>query len=72
MMRYYFWPGVTVTYFGLAALVWEVCVEPELEKRSVWTQLIGIGIVCFLFDLFTIGVVAARAPINFDSYAMRK
>jgi hypothetical protein len=72
MMRYYFWLGVLVVYVGIAALIWEVCVEPELTKRSIWIQVVGIGLVFALFDLFTIGVVAARAPIAFYSYAMRK
>jgi hypothetical protein len=70
-MRVYFWPGVFVIYFGFVALLWEVCVEPELIKRPPWVQVVGIGIIVALFDVFTIGIVAARAPIYFDSYAMR-
>ena len=55
MMRYYFWPGVFVVYIGIAALIWEVCAEPEFIKRSIWIQVVGIGLVFALFDLFTIG-----------------
>jgi hypothetical protein len=73
LMRVYFWPGVAVVYFGFAALIWEICVEPELVKReSSRSQLIALAIVFALLDLFTIGIVAASAPIKFYSYAMEK
>jgi len=71
LMRYYFWPGIAVVYVWFAVLIWEICFEPELIKRPVWIQVVGIGIVGVLFDIFTIGVVAARAPIDIYSYAMR-
>lgn len=71
-MRYFFWPGVAVVYFGIVTILWEVCVEPELIKRRYQFQIVGVVIVSGLFALFTIGIVLARAPIDFYAYAMRK
>lgn len=71
-MRVYFWPGVVVVYFGLFALLWEVICEPELIRRRSWVQLCAFALILFFFDLFTIVVVAAPAPITLYAYAMRK
>ena len=59
-------------YFAFAVLLWELCFEPELIKRPERIQIAGIGILFALVDLFTIGIVAARAPLTLYSYAMRK
>lgn len=70
-MRVYFWPGVAVVYISLGLLVWDLCVDPLLVKSRVWIQIVGIGIVVVLFDLITIGIVGALAPLTFNSYALR-
>jgi hypothetical protein len=71
-MRYYFWAGVIAFYVAFILLTWEICFEPELLKRPGWIQVALIGVALALFDLFTIGIVCARAPLEFFSYSMRK
>jgi len=70
-MRYYFSWGVLVVYVGLLFMLYEVCVEPLLLKRPLPIQIGLIAFVLLFFDVFTIGIVAAQAPISFQSYAMR-
>jgi hypothetical protein len=72
MMPFYFWLGVVIVYTGLAALLSEIIFDPELLRRRYQIQVLGIVVVFFLFDWFTIGVVGARAPIILYAYAMRK
>jgi hypothetical protein len=71
LMRAYFWMGVAVVYVSLGLLVWDLCIDPLLIKGRAWIQIVGIGIVFVLFDLITIGIVGANAPITFNSYALR-
>jgi hypothetical protein len=70
VMRYYFWPGVVIAYFGFAALIWEVCVEPALLRPKIQFQIAALGLVLIFLVSFTIGVVGAQAPIVITSYAM--
>lgn len=64
--------GLVCGYLGLLIILWEICVEPELIKRPLWVKVLTIGLVFAFFDVFTIGVVASRAPVKVLSYAMRK
>lgn len=71
LMRIYFWPGVAVVYISLGLLILDVCIDPLLIKGRAWIQIVGIGVVGVLFDLITIGIVGANAPLTFNSYALR-
>lgn len=66
----YLW-GVIIVYIGLSSLLLEVCTDPWALKRSLRLQVGLVGFVILLFGAFSTGVVAARAPINFLSYAMK-
>jgi hypothetical protein len=35
IMRYYYFLGVVIVYLGLGFLLWEVCADPWLTKRSL-------------------------------------
>jgi hypothetical protein len=72
LMRYYYSWGVLIVYVGILFLLYEVCVEPWLLKRPLPIQVCLIAVVLLLCDVFSIGIVGAQAPINFQSYAMRK
>jgi hypothetical protein len=61
--------GECAIYFGLTVLFLEVAFEPWIVKRASLPVHIGLMAVClFLFDWFTIGFVAAPAPIKFTSF----
>jgi hypothetical protein len=70
-MRYYYLWGVLVVYVGLGFWFLEICGDPWVLKRPLGFQVSLIGLVLVFFDVFSIGVVGARAPIDFKSYAMR-
>jgi hypothetical protein len=70
MHYYYFW-GVAVIYIGFLFLLFEVCADPWVLNCSLTMQIVLIAFVLLFVDIFSIGVVAAQAPITFQSYAMR-
>jgi hypothetical protein len=72
IMHYYYYLGVAIVYLGLGFLLWEVCVDPLLTRRSLPLRVVLIGLVFVLFDAFSIGIVEAQAPLSFQSYAMKK
>lgn len=67
-MRFDFWFGITAVYVGLVALLWEICQERELLKRSSVIQVGAIALLFVFFDYFTIAVAAARAPLGLKAY----
>ncbi len=72
LMRVYFWPGIAAVYISMVLLVWAFCFDPLFVKGRLGVQIVGIGLVVILFDVVTIGIVGASAPLELYSYAMRK
>jgi hypothetical protein len=48
MTTLFFWPGVAMVWFGIGALIWEVCVDPILIARPWRVQVLLIGVCLFL------------------------
>jgi len=64
LMQLFYWSGVSLVYLGFSALLAEVCVEPWMNKRSPWQQLVAISALLVLASCFTIGIVFTRAPLG--------
>jgi hypothetical protein len=60
--------GLTIILFGFMGCLAECIWEPELIKRPYQIQIVLIGIMGFLFDMFAINVAFVAAPINFTSF----
>ena len=71
MTTLFFWPGVAMVWFGIGALIREVCVDPVLIARPWRVQVLLIGLCMFLFDWFTIVVVSPPDQLRVSSYAMQ-
>jgi hypothetical protein len=71
IMRLNYVAGITIIYLGLMFLILRVCVEPWLVQRPMWLQIALLAILFVSVDWFSIGMVWAKAPLDFQSYAMR-
>jgi hypothetical protein len=61
--------GVSFVYLGLMVLLLEVVLEPWIVERPFFIPVGLIAVWFLLFDWFTIGFAASRAPIYFSTLA---
>lgn len=65
---HWFWVGVGVSYFGWVWCVAEWTVDSFALTKPPWVQSAGFAVLLAIFDVFSIKVVAIRAPIEQISY----
>jgi hypothetical protein len=63
--------GTIIVYAGFAICLAECIWEPQLLRWPYQTQVGCIGLVMLFLDMFTIGVVLVRAPLDVSAFTMR-
>ena len=59
---------VALGYLLIGLMFVELCFDPWWIGRPYGVQIIAIGVVLAIVDIFTIGIVLARAPLSIAAY----
>jgi hypothetical protein len=68
IMIHWFWWGVAIAYVGWLACFAEWSVDTYVIRKPIQLQLVGFACLMFIFDLFTISTVLAKAPLDLMGY----